>query len=302
MKISLVIMAAGLGSRYGGDKQVDGIGPCGEFLMEYAAHDAIRAGFDNLVFVIKPGMEPLLEQVCSAVRKQTARNGGPVEAQYVCQDYSSLPAWFTPPEGRIKPYGTVHALLCAEAAVPGPFCVLNADDYYGAEAYRTVYERLVELPEQGRALMVGYHLENTLSPSGTVSRGICQVEEGNLQSVRELLKIRREADGTLRDLETGTVLDPKSVVSMNFWGCSAAIFPVMRQYFEQFLRERGQEAKSECLLPVMVDCLMHSGELRVEVLRSAERWFGMTYQADRALVAGELRKLHEAGRYPASLR
>lgn len=303
MKISLVIMAAGLGSRYGGNKQMDGIGPNGEFLMEYAVYDAIRAGFNKIVFIIKPGMEEMMERMCGQYLKgKTARDGSPVEVCYAFQDYSSLPEWFTPPEGRTKPYGTVHALLCAADVVQEPCCVINADDYYGADAYQTIYDQLVQLPKGGKALMVGYLLKNTASLFGTVSRGLCRMEDGMLRRVKETLKIQMYPDGTLRDLETEELLDPNEVVSMNYWGFAPSIFPVLRTYFEEFLRCRGGEEKSECLLPVMVDDLIRDGALEVEVLHSRDRWFGMTYQEDRPKVASELVSLHEQGSYPPSLR
>ena len=200
MKNSLVIMAAGLGSRYGGNKQVDGIGPHNEILMEYSIHDAIRAGFNRIVFIIKPEMKDLMDRLCgNYLRKMTAKDRSPLEVVYAFQDFSSIPAFYTIPAERTKPFGTVHALLCAREAVDGPFCVLNADDYYGADAYRTMYEALQQLPEIGEATMVGYLLKNTASLHGTVSRGVCSVENGWLQRVKETKKIQLYPDGTLRD-------------------------------------------------------------------------------------------------------
>ena len=304
MKVSLVIMAAGLGSRYGGSKQVDGIGPHNEILMEYSIYDAIRAGFNKIVFIIKPEMEETMERLCGGyLRRKTARDGSPVEVAYAFQDFSSVPDFYHIPEERTKPFGTVHALLCAAEAVDGPCCVINADDYYGIDAYRTMYEALTDLPADGQAVMVGYLLKNTASLHGTVSRGVCAVEDGMLRSVKETLKIQLYPDGSLRDLAEDVPLDPDSVVSMNYWGFMPSIFPELRAYFERFLRgEGGRNIKSECLLPVMVDDLMREGRLEVSVLHSADKWFGMTYQEDRAVVAEELRKLHENGTYPGSLR
>ena len=304
MKVSLVIMAAGLGSRYGGSKQVDGIGPHHEILMEYSIHDAIRAGFNKVVFIIKPEMEEMMERLCGGyLRNKTAADGSPVEVAYAFQDFSSLPDFYTIPEGRTKPYGTVHALLCAADVIQEPCCVINADDYYGIGAYQTIYEELMRLPESGRATMVGYLLKNTASLHGAVSRGVCTVEDGKLVSVQETKNIQLYPDGSLRDLERDRALDPESVVSMNFWGFMPSIFPVLRTYFEEFLRsEKGKELKSECLLPVMVDDLMRRDELEVSVLHSGDHWFGMTYQQDRETVAAELRRLHEEGAYPESLR
>ncbi len=304
MKVTLVIMAAGMGSRYGGSKQVDGIGPNGEILMEYSIYDALRAGFNRIVFIIKPEMEEMMERLCGAyLRGKTAADGSPVEVAYAFQDFSSIPDFYQIPAERTKPFGTVHALLCAEGLVDGPFCVINADDYYGIDAYATVYQELVRLPEQGRGTMVGYLLKNTASLHGTVSRGVCTVENGCLRSIREALKIQLYPDGALRDLDTDTALDPDTVVSINFWGFTPSIFPELRTYFHDFLRsEAGQQPKAECLLPVMVGEQLHSGKLEVSVLHSADRWFGMTYREDRESVAEELRKLHAAGAYPATLR
>ena len=304
MKVSLVIMAAGLGSRYGGSKQVDGIGPHHEILMEYSIYDALRAGFNKIVFIIKPEMEEMMHRLCGDyLAKKTARDGSPVEVAYAFQDFSSVPDFYTIPAERTKPFGTVHALLCAADVVHEPCCVINADDYYGIDAYQTIYNELVKLPETGRATMVGYLLKNTASLHGTVSRGICTVADGKLKTVREALKVQLYADGTLKDLAEDRPLDPDTVVSMNFWGFTPSIFPELRTYFENFLRsEAGENIKAECLLPVMVDSQMQAGKLEVSVLKSADRWFGMTYQQDREVVAEELKKLHEMGAYPEDLR
>lgn len=304
MKVSLVIMAAGLGSRYGGSKQVDGIGPHHEILMEYSIYDALRAGFNKVVFIIKPEMEEMMRRLCGDyLERKTAKDGSPVEVAYVFQDFSSVPDFYTIPPERTKPFGTVHALLCAADAVHEPCCVINADDYYGIDAYQAIYDELVKLPADGRATMVGYLLKNTASLHGTVSRGVCTVADGKLQSVREALKVQLYPDGTLKDLAEDRPLAPDTVVSMNFWGFAPSIFPALRAYFEDFLRhEAGDNIKAECLLPVMVDHQMQTGKLAVSVLHSADKWFGMTYQQDREVVAEELKKLHDQGVYPEDLR
>lgn len=297
MKKTLVIMAAGLGSRYGGIKQMEGVGPCGEILMEYSIHDALRAGFEKVVFIIKPEMREAIEDLCGRYVGQKA------EVAYAYQDYSSLPDWYTLPEGRAKPYGTVHALLCAANVVDGPFCVLNADDYYGVDAYRTISAGLETLGEAGQATMVGYLLKNTVSLHGAVSRGLCTVEDGKLTAVAETKEIQLYGDGSIKDTRRDVELDGDTVVSMNYWGFMPSIFPVMQQYFEDFLRaDTGKELKSECLLPVMVDDLKAKNALEVTVLESKDKWFGMTYRADREAVAEELKKLHAAGVYPETLR
>jgi len=303
MSISLVVMAAGLGSRYGGNKQIEGVGPDNEVLMEYAIYDAIRAGFDKVVFVIKPGMEELMDRLCGYVSGRTAKSGKTVEVAYVFQDFSSVPKFYAIPPQRTKPFGTVHALLCAREEVDGPCCVINADDYYGAEAYRMMYEALLELPAEGRSVMVGYQLNRTASLHGTVSRGVCTMESEKLMGIRETKKIQMYPDGSLRDLVNDCPLAPDSTVSMNFWGFAPSIFTVLETYFENFLRHQaGEDLTAECLLPVMVDHEMKAGTLEVTVLRSADRWFGMTYQEDRAEVAEQLKRLHREGVYPASLR
>ncbi len=304
MKVSLVIMAAGLGSRYGGSKQVDGIGPHNEILMEYSIYDALRAGFNKVVFIIKPEMEEMMQRLCGGyLARRTAADGSPVEVAYAFQDFSSVPSFYTIPPERTKPFGTVHALLCAADVVREPCCVINADDYYGIDAYKTMYDELVKLPPEGKATMVGYLLKNTASLHGTVSRGVCAVEDGRLVSVREALKVQLYPDGTLRDLAEDRELAPDTVVSMNFWGFTPSIFPALRTYFEDFLRSRaGEDVKAECLLPVMVDHQMQAGALEVSVLHSADKWFGMTYREDREVVRAALQRLHDQGAYPAGLR
>ena len=304
MKAALVIMAAGMGSRYGGSKQVDGIGPHNEILMEYSIYDALRAGFSKVVFIIKPEMEEMMRRLCGDyLARKTALDGTPVEVAYVFQDFTSVPDFYRIPPERTKPFGTVHALLCAESAVDGPFCVINADDYYGVDAYRTIYEELVKLPAEGKGTMVGYLLKNTASLHGTVSRGVCKVKDGKLDTIQEALKVQLYPDGHLTDLDTDTDLAPDTVVSMNFWGFMPSIFPALRTYFENFLRGLPDDAvKAECLLPLMVGEELKAGRMTVSVLHSKDLWFGMTYREDRGRVAEDLRRLHESGVYPPSLR
>ena len=303
MKAALVIMAAGLGSRYGGNKQVDGVGPAGEILMEYSIYDAIRAGFTKIIFIIKPDMEEMMRRICGDyVARRTARDGSPVEVCYAVQDFSGVPDFYTVPPQRVKPFGTGHAVLCARPYVTEPFCVINADDYYGVDAYQQLYDRLCQMPEQGSAAMVGYLLRNTVSERGTVSRGVCRVEDGRLLGVKETLKIGVLPDGTIAD-ETEGVLPGDAVVSMNFWGFAPSFFEELEKFFYDFLRnEAGDNIKAECMLPSLVGKLIDEGKLEVTVLRSADRWFGMTYHEDRQAVARELQRLHESGVYPKTLR
>ena len=205
MGATLLIMAAGMGSRYGGNKQVDGLGPNGEILMEYSIYDAIRAGFDHVVFVIKPGMKDMLASICGD------RIAKKVKVDYAFQDFSSVPSFYHIPEERTKPFGTVHAVLVARDYINQPFAVINADDYYGVSAFGTIYDKLQTLAQEGEATMVGYQLQNTVSKNGTVSRGVCHAVDGNLDKVVETLKIKLCDNGEIRDIgagEPGELLDP----------------------------------------------------------------------------------------------
>ena len=299
MGATLLIMAAGMGSRYGGNKQVDGLGPNGEILMEYSIYDAIRAGFDKVVFVIKPGMKETLASICGD------RIAKKVKVDYAFQDFSSVPSFYHIPEERTKPFGTVHAVLVARDYIDQPYAVINADDYYGVSAFSTIYEKLQTLAPEGEATMVGYQLQNTVSKNGTVSRGVCHAVNGNLDKVVETLKIKLCENGEIRDIgagEPGELLDPLAPVSMNFWGFTPWIFGKLEEYFATFLKGLAPDAiKAECLLPVFVDKLMHEGELTVPMLTTDAVWFGVTYKEDKPFVQAELRKLHESGVYPASL-
>ena len=306
MKTTLVIMAAGLGSRYGGNKQTDGVGPQGEMLLEYSIFDAIRAGFKKVVLIIKPEMIELMDDLCvQRLRQMKTADGENLEVCYAFQSFYQLPEFYTVPDERTKPFGTVHALLCARSCIREPFCVINADDYYGVDAYRTMYDALQTMPEEGSAAMVGYLLKNTVSPYGDVTRGICREQNGALEQIRETMQIRLLPDGSIADTsgETPVPLDGECVVSMNFWGFQPSIFDTMASYFDAFLRGLTEaDIKAECLLPIMVGDLVDDRRLHVQVLTSESRWFGMTYHEDRAAVTEELRQLHESGVYPPTLK
>lgn len=306
MKAALVLMAAGLGSRYGGNKQVDGVGPCGEILMEYSIHDAIRAGFTKVVFIIKEDIVDLVDRLCgNYLRSAKTAGGEPLEVCYAMQSYDSVPEFYTIPAERTKPFGTVHAVLCAKDYINEPFCVINADDYYGVDAFRAIYEELQQMPQTGHAAMVGYLLKNTVSENGTVTRGVCKTENDMLTGIKETMKIRLFADGTIADTsgDEPELLDGDAVVSMNLWGFQPSVFDEMETYFHSFLRGlKKEDIKTECLLPTMIGDVLEAGKLQVKVLSSADRWFGMTYYEDRAEVSRELKALHEAGIYPATLK
>lgn len=305
MHATLIVMAAGMGSRYGGDKQVDGVGPNGEFLMNYGIYDAVRAGFDKIVFIIKPEIKALVEKIAGeGFRSLRTPDGRPIEVCYAVQDFSSIPAFYNIPAGRTRPFGTVHAVLCARELVNEPFCVINADDYYGSGAYRSAYEELQRLPKDGHATMVGYLLQNTVSAYGTVTRGVCRTEQEKLTGICETRNIGLMSDGSIAAMEgeTQKKLAGDTVVSMNFWGFMPSVFDEMEQYFHNFLHSLGDNEKGECLLPDMVGTLLEAGNLNVSVLQSEDTWFGMTYQEDRPRVAAALKALHENGTYPKTLR
>lgn len=295
MSATLVIMAAGLASRYGGAKQIEKVGPGGEILMEYTIHDAQRAGFDRFVIILQPQMLEDFRAVCGE------RLEGKAHVDYAFQSFDALPDWFAVPEGRTKPYGTVPAVLSGKDVITGKFAVVNADDYYGPGAFTLMYEALEKLPETGRGCMVAYKLRNTVSDFGTVTRGVCRIDGGEMTAVKETFKIGKAPDGSIRsfnDSEEGTVLDGESPVSMNFWGFTPSIFRDMRAYFENFLKHIPEgNLTAECLLPEMVDSLIHSGALRVRVLETEAVWFGVTYRADRENVVRALKKLHDEGVY-----
>lgn len=292
MKTTLLIMAAGLGSRYGGDKQIDGIGPHGEMLMQYSIYDAVEAGFDKLVFVIKPAYRELVDKLCGGLSG--------VEVACVYQDFDSIPSFYKVPLDRVKPFGTVHAVLSASGVIDEPFAVINADDFYGRDAFAKMHERLVSLG-MGEGAMVAYRLKNTVSLNGSVTRGICLVEDGALAGVKETYSIVVDKDGVISDADSG-VLDGEALVSMNMWGFHASAFRNMKEEFDAFLRAIPDgDIKAEYALPTMVDTLISDGMLRVDVLSTDSVWFGVTYREDRDYVAGELKKLHESGVYPEKI-
>ena len=301
MNTTLLIMAAGLGSRYGGNKQIDRIGPNGEILMEYSIHDAVEAGCDKVVFVIRKSMD---EQFRSMIGDKIAKK---VHVEYAYQEYDSLPDGFIPPADRTKPYGTVHAVMCAKDVIHEPFAVINADDYYGRDAFKAMADALHRLQhEDNKAYMVAYYLKNTVSKHGHVTRGVCTTDEtGHLVKVTETFSILPFPDGTIRDIHDnpdGIILNPDALVSMNMWGFGPSFFDAGIQYLSDFLKDNsGDPLKKECLLPSLVDTLMHEKGLKVEVLSTDAVWFGVTYKEDKEYVAAELQKLHDNGTYPAVL-
>lgn len=291
-KTTLLIMAAGLGSRYGGNKQVDGIGPNGEILMQYSIYDAIKAGFNKIVFIIKQEHQPLIESFCKDIKN--------AEIKFVYQDFSSVPPIYKVPAERVKPFGTTHAVLCAKDAINEPFAIINADDYYGSEAFEVIYDKLQAISDN-EGTMVAYRLKNTVSRNGSVCRGVCKVKDGDLQSVTETYDITIDDNDVIRDRDQ-KVLDPETLVSMNLWGFTPALFALAEEEFKKFLLGLKEgDIKSECVLPGMVDTYIQNGTITVSVLSTDSVWFGVTYKEDKAFVAAELQKMHDAGVYPEKL-
>jgi len=298
MKPTLLILAAGMGSRYGGLKQIDPMGPSGETILDYSVFDAARAGFGKVVFVIRPDFEhDFRERVMS-------RFAGRIATDCVFQTLDMLPEGFRVPEGRTKPWGTTHAVLCSRPAIHEPFAMINADDFYGRDSFAVLAARLAALPVDSSAYcMVGFTLENTLSEHGTVARGVCRTDAGGfLTDIRELLQVRRTAAGA-EDTGAGSViqLTGKEPVSMNMWGFTPHVFPQLEESFSGFLAAHAGEPKSECYIPMTVGELVKAGRATCEVLRTTSSWFGATYAEDKPIVQRSIRALVDAGEYPANL-
>lgn len=289
-----------MGSRYGALKQMDGVGPNREAIIDYSIYDAIRAGFGKVVFVIRESFAAEFREVFSA-----ERFGGRIEVEFVYQELGNLPEGFTVPEGREKPWGTNHALMMAAPVIHEPFAVINADDFYGADAYRVIGDYLSKLGEsENDYCMVAYELSKTLSENGTVSRGVCTVSpEGLLESMVERTQIERIADGRIvyHDGGADEELAEDTPVSMNLFGFTPDYFAHAEEYFRTFLQEHGRELKSECYMPSVVNKLIHEGTSTLRVLRSSAQWFGVTYKEDRPAVVERIRKLIDEGVYPAKL-
>ncbi len=304
MKPTLLVLAAGMGSRYGGLKQLDGVGPNDESILEYSVFDALRAGFGKIVFVIRPDFADDFKT------KIASKFADRVPIEYAYQTLSMLPEGFSVPETRQNPWGTGQAVLVTQNIIQEPFLALNADDLYGPSAYRLIAHYLSTLtdPQFPEFVMVGYILRNTLSPFGSVARGLCQVEDGYLQSIVELTKI--EPDGRSEHLtqakyttSSGNVqkLSGNEIVSMNIWGLTPLVYPHLQKFFRQFLEEKGQEEKSEFYIPHAIGQLVQTGQARVKVLESQDSWLGVTYRDDKPYVVEKLRALIKQDVYPENL-
>ena len=298
MKPTLFVLAAGMGSRYGGLKQLDPLGPQGQTIMDYSIYDAIQAGFGKVVFVIRKDFEQEFRD------KIISKYEGHVPVEVVFQSTDKLPAGFTVPEGRVKPWGTAHAILVAEEAIgDAPFAVINADDFYGRDAFRVIAEDLMRPRDRkGDYSMVGFRVGNTMTENGSVSRGVCSKgEDGNLSGVVERTSIAYAPDGSIvfTDEEgKEQSLDPMTPVSMNLWGFTPDYFDYSEREFKKFLDKDLNTPKAEFFIPLCIDTLIHSGEATVKVLDTDSRWFGVTYSADRPGVVEKFAQLHKDGVYP----
>jgi hypothetical protein len=296
----LVVLAAGMGSRYGGLKQMDTLGKNGEVLLDYSVYDALRSGFEKILFVIRRDIEKDFRDL--VLRRMEGR----VHWDLAFQEQDSLiPGDILAESRRInrtKPWGTTHALLCAAEKIDAPFTVLNADDFYGREAF-TVMGKYLSTPFPAEAAIVPYALDKTLSPQGTVTRGVCQITDDYLVSVDELLLIEKKDGGIVNTAPDGTVtpLAPDTPVSMNFWGYPPGILPHFKTYFEDFLKTSGAQPKSECYLPKAADWFIKSGIIKIRVLRADSDWFGVTYKEDRAAAVTRIADLTARGVYPEKL-
>ncbi len=294
--MTLVVMAAGMGSRYGGLKQIDPVGPHGEFIVDFSVFDAIRAGFTKVVFVIKEENRQDFEQTIGSRIKG-------IEVEYAYQSLNDIPSGYTVPEGRIKPWGTAHAVLCAEKSVNEPFAVINSDDFYSPQAFEIIYKYL-STSERGDYCMVNYLLKNTVTENGTVSRGVCNTNEnGELTDITERTKIKRNGSVIqYYENESWHTLDENTPVSMNCWGFTPDIFDIIRNEFKSFLDNISAEPlKSEIYLPTVVKNAMDSKLCRVKVLSTDARWYGVTYREDRDTVVSYLRRASTSGIYPKKL-
>ena len=299
----LVVMAAGMESRYGGLKQIDPVDKQGHIIMDFSIYDAVKAGFEKVVFIIKRENEADFK---AAIGDRMSKV---IEVEYVFQDLHNLPEGYEVPEGRVKPWGTGHAILSCLGTVDAPFAVINADDYYGSHAFQMIYDYLTshEDDEKYRYTMVGYVLENTLTENGHVARGVCVTDEnGYLQEINERTHIEKRGDETAYtedDGATWTVIPEGSIVSMNMWGFSQSILKELKDRFAKFLDENleGNPMKCEYFLPFVVDELLGEDKATVQVLKSLDKWYGVTYKEDKPVVVAAIQALKDSGLYPEKL-
>lgn len=299
-KATLVILAAGMGSRYGGLKQMDSFGPSGEAIIDYSIYDAIEAGFSKIVFIIRESFKQDFVEFFSG------KFDDQIEMAFVTQELTDIPSDFNMDPKRVKPWGTAHAVDRAREEVDGPFAVINADDYYGKESYNTLMNFFNSTTDQSdEYCIVGYFLDNTLSEYGTVNRGVCAMDaDGYLESIEECTKILKEEDGIIRypqDSDNKKELDARTLVSMNMFGFKPSYFSHFDNEFTSFLEESGKELKSEFYIPTLLDTLIKTERVKLKVLESESDWFGVTYQDDKPFVVKRLNTLIDGGAYPKKL-
>ena len=287
--ITLVVMAAGMGSRFGGLKQMEPIGPNGEVILDFSVFDAAKAGFTKVVFVIKHAIEADFKEM---VGKRIADK---IKVEYVFQETDALPEGYTCPDDRVKPWGTAHAILCCKDIVKEPFAVVNADDYYGRSAFKKMADFLKT--DSDDYCMVGFRLSNTLSENGYVARGVCETENGNLATVTERTKINSNCEFTEDDGETWTSLSPDTVVSMNLWGFKPDLFSYIEDGFKNFLDKNINVPKSEYYLPSVVSELIEKGKKNVKLLVAEDKWYGVTYKEDKETVVNAIAQMVKSGMY-----
>jgi len=300
MSSTLLILAAGIGSRYGGLKQADGVGPSGEAILDYSIYDAISAGFGKVVFVIRRDIKDDMQRIF--FDKWSKK----IELDYVFQELDHLPKGFMPPERRAKPWGTGHAIWVAKEKVREPFCVINADDFYGRGAYQlaAAFQSNLDNLLKSRYCLIGYILKNSLSDHGFVSRAECRTDENGLLSyVKERTKIKKEGQKVFYEDENGNRMgiDENTTVSMNMWGFMPSLFEYLEEGLIKFFEKNASSLKAEFFLPDLIDDLIRTGKVDVPVLRTDEKWFGMTYQEDREMVRGRLAELVKQGVYPTPI-
>ena len=298
-KPELVIMAAGMGSRYGGLKQIDAVDEYGHIIIDYSIYDAMLAGFETVIFIIKRAIEADFREVMD---KHLA--GKPLNVKYVYQELDKLPCGYTVPEGRMKPWGTAHAMLCTIGTVDAPFAVINADDYYGRDAFKKIYDFLStvdEADEKSHFAMVGYRVKNTVTENGTVARGVCQYEDGMLTEIVERTTIATDGDRIYYTDEDGEHdLDPDTLVSMNLWGLTPRYLEECKSRFTRFLSENIEKNPQKCeyYLPTVISELLREKKADVRVLDNEDKWYGVTYREDKPEIVAALTAMTEAGKYP----
>lgn len=299
MDLTLLVLAAGMGSRYGGLKQLDQVGPSGETIIDYSVYDAIEAGFNKIVFIIRKDIEKEMKELL--FDKYSKK----IKIEYVFQELTNVPEGVTVPEDRVKPWGTGHAVLMAKDVINEPFVVINADDFYGKSAFKVVADYMNSQKDElkGKNCMAGYLLKNTLSDHGSVSRGVCKVNENNeLVEITERTKIAWEESKIIADDNGNNLeLDGETFVSMNFWGFTPDVFPELESEFKKFIQDNLSNIKSEYYIPSIVSHQMNNKLATVKVLEATDQWFGVTYQEDKPLVVAKVKELTDSGKYPEKL-